>query len=48
MQLVEQQIIKKSHQAWEQVDAMSFAAKNLWNVANYSIRQSFLSDLIRV
>ncbi|MBW4607164.1 MAG: transposase [Hassallia sp. WJT32-NPBG1] len=42
MQLVEQRIIKKSHHAWEQIDAMSFAAKNLWNTANYCIRQSFL------
>lgn len=42
MQLVEQRIIKKSHQAWEQIDVMSFAAKNLWNAANYCIRQSFL------
>ncbi len=42
MQLVEQRIIKKSNPAWEQIDAMSFAAKNLWNAANYCIRQSFL------
>lgn len=42
MQLVEQRIIKKSNPAWEQIDAMSFAAKNLWNAANYCIRQSFI------
>ncbi|MBD2410935.1 hypothetical protein FACHB389_00535 [Nostoc calcicola FACHB-389] len=42
MQLVEQRIINKSHEAWEQIDTMSFAAKNLWNAANYCIRQSFL------
>lgn len=42
MQLVEQRIIKKSNPAWKQIDAMSFAAKNLWNVANYCIRQSFI------
>jgi putative transposase len=42
MQLVEQRIIKKSNPAWEQIDAMSFASKNLWNAANYCIRQSFV------
>jgi putative transposase len=42
MQLVEQRVIKKSHLAWEQIDAMSFASKNLWNAANYCIRQSFV------
>ncbi|MEH2260291.1 RNA-guided endonuclease InsQ/TnpB family protein [Nostoc sp.] len=42
MQLVEQRIIKKSNPAWQQIDAMSFAAKNLWNAANYCIRQSFV------
>lgn len=42
MQLVEQRIIKKSNPAWEQIDVMSFAAKNLWNAANYCIRQSFI------
>ncbi|MEH1969555.1 RNA-guided endonuclease InsQ/TnpB family protein [Nostoc sp.] len=42
MQLVEQRIIKKSNPAWKQIDAMSFAAKNLWNAANYCIRQSFI------
>lgn len=35
-------MIKKSNPAWEQIDAMSFAAKNLWNAANYCIRQSFI------
>ncbi|WP_407891600.1 RNA-guided endonuclease InsQ/TnpB family protein [Scytonema sp. NUACC26] len=42
MQLVEQRIIKIGHPAWEQIDAMSFAAKNLWNAAQYTIRQSFI------
>jgi putative transposase len=42
MQLVEQRVIKKSNPAWGQIDAMSFASKNLWNAANYCIRQSFM------
>ncbi|MEC4884798.1 MAG: transposase [Scytonema sp. PMC 1070.18] len=42
MQLVEQRIIKIGHPAWEQIDEMSFAAKNLWNAAQYTIRQSFI------
>jgi putative transposase len=42
MQLVEQRVIKKSNPAWHQIDAMSFASKNLWNAANYCIRQSFV------
>jgi putative transposase len=42
MQLVEQRIIKKSNPAWKQIDAMSFAAKNLWNAANFLLRQSFI------
>jgi putative transposase len=42
MQLVEQRIIKKSHPAWQKIDAMSSSAKNLWNAANYCIRQSFI------
>ncbi|MHC5831692.1 MAG: RNA-guided endonuclease TnpB family protein, partial [Nostoc sp.] len=42
MQLVEQRVIKKSNPAWEQIDAMSFASKNLWNAANFLLRQSFL------
>ncbi|MEH2380892.1 MAG: hypothetical protein V7K27_18735 [Nostoc sp.] len=42
MQLVEQRVIKKSNPAWQEIDVMSFASKNLWNVANYCIRQSFV------
>jgi putative transposase len=42
MQLVEQRVIKKSHPAWVEIDAMSFFSKNLWNAANYCIRQSFI------
>ena len=42
MQLVEQRVIKKGHPAYNQIDTMSFAAKNLWNAAQYCVRQSFI------
>lgn len=42
MQLVEQRVIKKEHAVYNQIDRMSFAAKNLWNAANYCMRQSFI------
>jgi putative transposase len=42
LQLVEQRVIKLTHPSWEQIDAMSFAAKKLWNAANYCLRQSYI------
>lgn len=42
MQLVEKHVIKKGHKAWQEIDNLSFAAKNLWNAANYCLRQSFI------
>lgn len=42
MQLVEQRVIKHRHPAYNQIDQVSFAAKNLWNAANYCVRQSFI------
>lgn len=41
MRLVERRVIKKSHQAWKQIDEMSFATKNLYNAANFNCRQSY-------
>jgi putative transposase len=41
MQLVEQHIITRSHPNWGEVDSASFASKNLYNVANFQMRQSF-------
>ncbi|MBD2776351.1 RNA-guided endonuclease InsQ/TnpB family protein [Iningainema tapete] len=43
MQLVERRIIKPSHEAWSRIDEMSFAAKNLYNVANYNCRQAYFN-----
>ena len=46
MQLVEQHIISKSDPRFQRIDEMAFASKNLWNLANYSVRQSFLFEHI--
>ena len=42
MQLVEQHVIARTDPRYPQIDAMAFASKNLWNLANYQVRQSFL------
>ena len=41
MQLVEQHIISRSHPNWQEVDDASFASKNLYNFANFAMRQSY-------
>lgn len=43
MQLVERRVIKQGHSAWSRIDEMSFAAKNLYNVANYNCRQAYFN-----
>lgn len=42
MQLAERHIIKKGHRFFNEIDALCFASKNLYNAANYLIRQSFI------
>ena len=42
MQLVERHIINKGHHLFEDVDTTSFLSKNLYNRANYIIRQEFI------
>ena len=44
MQLVEQHMISTSDPRFEQIDEMAFASKNLWNLANYYVRQSFIFE----
>ncbi len=44
MQLVEQHIIKKSDSRWAELDALGFAAKNLYNLTNYHIRREFFKS----
>ncbi|MTF37709.1 transposase, partial [Cyanobacterium aponinum 0216] len=42
MQLVERHIITKNHSFWSSLDQVCFASKNLYNKANYNIRQSLV------
>lgn len=42
MRLVERHIITKNHSYFEEMDAISFLSKNLYNRANYIIRQEFI------
>jgi IS605 OrfB family transposase len=42
MQLVEQHIIKKNDPRYTVIDAACFASKNLYNAANYELRQAFI------
>jgi putative transposase len=46
MQLVEQHIIEKSDARYAQLDAQAFASKNLWNLANYHVRHSFIFEQV--
>lgn len=41
---VETQVIRKSHPMWKVVDENCFYAKNLYNYANYTIRQEFVEN----
>ncbi len=44
MQLVEQHVISTSDPRFRRVDEMSLASKNLWNLANYAVRQAFIFE----
>ena len=44
MQLVEQHVICRSDSRFAVIDAAAFAAKNLYNAANYLVRQSFIFE----
>ena len=46
MQLVERHKIKSSHRFWQQIDELCFLSKNLYNYANYQIRQSFIFNKV--
>ena len=41
MQLAERHIIKSTEHRFAQIDELAFKSKNLYNAANYVIRQSF-------
>lgn len=44
IQRVEQKIIRKNHPKFKIIDEMCFRSKNLYNEANYIIRQKFITD----
>jgi putative transposase len=44
MQLVEQHVIKQTDPRYPAIDQASFASKNLYNAANYEIRQAFIQQ----
>src|SRR5712691_3248051 len=44
MRLVEQHVIRKDDPRFQRLDDAAFASKNLWNLANYYVRQSFIFD----
>jgi len=44
MQLAERHIIDRNHQYWETIDASAWASKNIYNAANYLVRQTFIQD----
>ena len=44
MQLVERHLVKKAHPQYALIDAAAFASKNLYNQANYQIRQAFIRE----
>ncbi len=46
MRLVEQHVIGKSDARYTVIDVACFASKNLYNYANYIVRQSFIHDHI--
>lgn len=43
MQLVEQHVIKSNSPYWQAIDNAAFAAKNLYNLANYTVRQELFA-----
>jgi putative transposase len=44
MQLVEQHVISRTDSRYEAIDAAAFASKNLYNQANYQIRQAYIHE----
>ena len=44
MQLAERHLVKPDHPHFAIIDAAAFASKNLYNQANYQIRQAFIHE----
>src|SRR5205085_12252589 len=43
-QLVEQHVIKRTDSRYQAIDEAAFTSKNLYNAANYVIRQAFIHE----
>lgn len=41
---IESEVIRKNHPLWSTIDKMCFNAKNLYNYANYIIRQEYIKN----
>jgi putative transposase len=44
MQLVEQHVIRGNDPRWQAIDAAAWASKNIYNAANYRVRQRYISE----
>ncbi|MEH2196620.1 hypothetical protein [Nostoc sp.] len=44
MRLVERHIIKITHQFYKEIDDLAWRSKNLYNYANYLVRQWFIRE----
>jgi putative transposase len=44
MRLVEQHVINRDDPRWRKIDEAAFASKNLYNAANYIVRQAFIFE----
>ena len=44
MRQVERHIVKENSAIWKQIDELCFLSKNLYNYANYIVRQSFIFE----
>lgn len=43
VQLVERHVINKTHKHYKEIDKLALLSKNLYNVANYIVRQEFIN-----
>jgi putative transposase len=48
MQLVEQHVISRTDRRFAAIDRAAFASKNLYNAANYELRQAFIFQGVRL
>ena len=46
MRQVERHIVKENSRFWKEIDRLCFLSKNLYNYANYLVRQSFIFEYV--